>query len=194
MSRIARLMPTVFGGNIIVFDDFNRADGALGNAVTGQAWTVVSGTWAILSNTARVSTSTNSHDIAIIDTDKSNIRAIMTLSTVNTDTSNEGGRLIIRYTDSRNYWAFGQAVFTPLRYAWFKRVNNVPVQTVIAGLTPSNGDVVAIIAVGNSIQFLVNGVVVGTTTDSFNATATICGIKGWSNTSARYDNFLVEAL
>lgn len=62
---------------LIISDEFNRADGYLGNADTGQAW-LTNGSpttaWNVASNSAKRSSATSSAlDVAYIDSGKSNV-------------------------------------------------------------------------------------------------------------------------
>lgn len=80
-------------------DSFNRADGALGNADIGGAWTVVTGTWSILSNKARM-TAVTVDAYAVLTSDylaDGYIEADLTLSTVR---ANVG--LAFRFLDVNN--------------------------------------------------------------------------------------------
>lgn len=73
----------------LVYDSFNRADGLLGNAETGQAWNAAAGFWRIISNRAgRLYADTTNSNAVSIDCGKSNIvvsaKITMTTNSVGT--------------------------------------------------------------------------------------------------------------
>lgn len=80
-------------------DTFNRADNSsdIGTASDGSLWSVIRGTWGILSNKASSSTSASAYPIATIDMPKTNV-TIDLLDTAN------GTGAALWVTDSGNWW------------------------------------------------------------------------------------------
>lgn len=77
-SNFRKLMPTVLRP-FVVFDSFNRANGALGYTATGQAWSSVSGTHAIVSNAAK-GTTKNTSNYAVVNSGQSNCAVSATIT------------------------------------------------------------------------------------------------------------------
>ena len=183
MSRIARLMSTVFSSKVVVFDDFNRADGALGNACTGQAWSVTSGTVVINSNMVMPSQS-NTHNRAVIETGLSNVRVSATF------VSGRECRLIFRVSDLTYEWVVNYAVG---KYDLIRR-NGATADFIdtASGLTYGK---VSVTCVGNIIIVYLNGEEILSANDGFNNTATKHGVASYGTTGPPlFDDFSVEAI
>lgn len=60
--------PTTDPGTTVASDNFNRADGALGTSSGGLVWSVLDGTWGVVSNTARnVASGGSAYDVAVLN-------------------------------------------------------------------------------------------------------------------------------
>jgi len=83
---------------IVVEDTFNRSDGSLGSTSTGNvAWEVLSGDFAIVSNTARSVPANANSGIAVVETYTPNVN-------LSIDTSSGGDALYFRVVDDQNWW------------------------------------------------------------------------------------------
>lgn len=169
------------GGNTITSDNFDRPN----QTGLGNGWTILSGTYQIVSNQAQLTTAVGSNDIAYKDTGRSD-------GTVGIDIihlANSG--LIFRLTDANNYFIVGNGGQS------LSRVQN-GVVTVLLGYysLPADGDRCQVVLNGSSITLQnvhpAGGTVttLGTVTDTFNQTATIHGIVGGAGTPI-FDNFAI---
>lgn len=173
----------------IVYDSFNRADGiSLGNADSGQVWNILSGVWGISNNQAYCYSSTGVNRTEI-DSKSSDCVISATYKVI--DSANNSPRLIFRATDASNEY-----VITPCNtyYTLNKRVNGS--LSIIATMYVScvNEDIVKVICNGNVIKVYINDTLATTVTDTFNQTATKCGLFTYQSISSRIDNFKVESL
>lgn len=173
-----------------ITDDFNRADNSttLGTAPTGQAWEVLTSgtTFGISSNRAsKTATGTDVEGVAVLETGRSDVDISITVAAV-------GGGLgpVFRATDAQNCWVVDGGNGHKL----YKRVGGsfgTPLGTVATAAAV--GDVVRVIASGNTISASVNGGTPLVVTDSFNQTATKHGIRisGTGAPTGRLDNLSI---
>jgi len=83
---------------ILITDNFNRANGPLGNTTTGQPWEASRGTWAIVSNQANSSDSASTYPIASVN--------IQAQDVIVSGAVNGGGPgLSFWLTDANSWWA-----------------------------------------------------------------------------------------
>lgn len=186
MSRLARYMGTMFGSKVIVSDTFTRADSAtMGNAETGQEWTPLSGDWGISSNQAYCSTTTGLQR-CVVDALTSDVMVTCKLAVTATD-----ARLLFRMSDVDNEL---MVLTTTSVYTLAKRVSRTyrPITTGTA--SPSNGDIIIIVAKGSNIKIYVNNVLDIEVTEEHNLTATKHGLCSFSAPSVRFDDFKVEEI
>lgn len=179
-------IPETPPSNIIVSDTFNREDSttALGNADTGQVWTVVAGTWGIIANQVyNAGNTTNA--IATVDTGYSNCTVSVKFATVNTNM-----KVMFRVNNSNSFLHIERA---PSSYDLWR--NNAGAWTKLATHPSSatNGDAINVNLNGNEITAYLNGSLMYTITEAFNATVTKHGI-GANSSGVRFDDFLVESL
>lgn len=169
---------------VLVTDSFDRADsGTLGNADTGQTW-IVHGTAGILSNLARFTAlgSTPTAGLAWIDSGGSDGVLEVTFSTWNNTIS-----LLFRLTDENNYLLLHFDGGTGWRV--LKREAGVvgTVASFAGGI--ANGDVVKVALSGSSIDCEKNGSALGSTSSSFNQSATKHGFGCHGNVGHRWNDF-----
>lgn len=183
IGDIIKLVTTT---NKVASDSFNRADSAasLGNADTGQAWIVRSGTWGISSNAARLVVNSVSADAALIDSGISNVRVKVTFSIFSVVQ-----RLEFRSTDVDNRFI----VTVSTNYVLYRVQAGALTTLGTYNSAPANGDIVEVVANGSSIIVNINGVQRISVTDSFNQTATKHGLSA-NNASCRYDDFSIETV
>jgi hypothetical protein len=171
-----------------VSDVFTRTSATtLGNADTGQAWTVLGGTWGTNGNEAYVVTNAaDSENAAVIDSAHSDCSVEVTFPVI--QKGGTGSRLIFRATDTSNYWMI-QAE-SGSYHLWYKSGGYNDRGTF--GATPANNDTLKVVLSGNSITIFVNGTQQKTLTDAFNNTATKHGFGIYGpGSSYTFDNFKV---
>jgi hypothetical protein len=174
-TRIARSSVTV------VSDSFNRANsGSLGSADTGQAWSLLAGTFGITSNQASGTNGVQSH--ATIDAGISDCTVAVD-AVVFVPSIGETG-MCFRATDTNNLWITNTT-------GLFKRVAGS--FTSMGSFAYVAGDRISAVLSGSSIVMKKNGVTILSVTDSFNSTATKHGLRVNSDGTSvsRWDNFLV---
>lgn len=175
-------------GGPFLSDSFNRADGSLGNADTGQPWSTPAGTFSISSNQAA---SASGDGLAIVT------------ATADGDLSIDGAvatayvsSLVFRYSDASNFYYV---------YDW-PGGSNISIRKVQGGSdieyasvarTASSGLVTyRVVLNGTAIDLYRNGVLMFSTTSSFNASATGVGMRvsNGGGQANRWDNLSMEAL
>lgn len=157
------------GMRTIVYDSFNRANGNLGNADTGQAWLtgdVPTTAWVVASNVAKRALPTTSlADVAYIDCGKSNVTvsATITMSSVS-----NGCFLVARMS--------GTSMDNSMSAIFADSPNLVLIRRTIAGVTDNLANVSYAFASGvpydcvfacngNDFTVSINGVVVASATN-----------------------------
>lgn len=153
-------------------DDFSAADGPLDFTTDGKAWTFssASAVWVRDTGEAKME-SPGVSSRALVDGLASDGVITMTIGTL----SDGKMALVFRYVDESNY--FYVTKHTDGYYRCFKRKANVITVPFGTTTTPADGDVVAITLNGSSITARVNGVIVGTDTDSDFLTSTTHGMS-----------------
>lgn len=180
------LIPIIFGGTSIVASDaFNRPDNAssLGSTDTGQVWTVHTGTWGIQSQ--RAYTPVGTENYATIDAGLNNFSAQVQLAV----RVNRSG-LVFRFVDSANWIRF---VLSSSTVFLQRRVAGSTTSLSSFAVTPTDGDVLKVIVIGNQIRGYYNGELKATVTETSFAGSTLIGMES-AGSSCRLDNFIVEAI
>ncbi len=181
-------------------DSFSRSDSTTNLGVTDGAgtldpltWTQNLGVWGISTNRAYSSAPVSNVAVATVDLGVANVD--LSLTTVAGTSA-----LVFRYTDNSNYWYW----FTNpgANSALYRR--EAGTDNLVGFTGPSAaGDVMRVVANGNSIQAYRNGTLQVSTTNSFNNTATKHGMRtvfaadfadNWSASSASSNVFLTESL
>lgn len=190
-SNFRKLMPTVLRP-FVVFDSFNRADGELGNADTGQTWAKYGGsrTVNVLNNQVASSGSRNLTKVGI-EVGITNI--IMSALVVNRQATTRGTGLVFRMIDRYNYayvfnntispyyWEIGQVVDGVITIIYSTNIGSLP------------NDFLWVRLFGNEITLKINGIQVYSEIYPDLLSGTKCGLCFIAEASV-YDNFLVEAL
>jgi hypothetical protein len=180
LAKVASKLNSVFLQTIFS-DAFTRAD----SAVTLTApWVALAGTWGISINQAYLAVDAGSNaNVATVDFGYSDCTVSVT-KTVRQSTQ----RLAFRFTDSAN----GFIVDDPgSSYDLYRRQAGAYTQIGSWVGTPASGDVLSVVLSGSSIRVYVNGVLVISATDSFNAGATKHGLGAGAIGVARFDNFSI---
>lgn len=168
-----RIMPLAVDlfEDYLIADNFKRADGAVGNATSGQTWTVVSGGISIDGNRARGTSHGNNR--ITIDAGVADVRVGMRIADY-TEGDSEEFYIMGRYSGG-DYIRFGRS--------GTKRLvcQSINGGTVTLGQIESHyvrsGDWLEMELEGDQIRFYVNGAHMGTVTSSLNETATAFGIQ-----------------
>lgn len=188
---------------VIVADDFNRANGSLDGSTPSIDLTGASATWSVILDAGTVTIASNAAVFAapsaatqIATVDATVADAIV--SATFTRTLGTGHiRLLGRWQSATNYWMV----------QWRSSVNAYQLYRVVSGTTtqigsnlaptPASGDRVALRMEGTAITVLINDAVAATTTDSAHVSETRWGIghvyQGTSSTLTAED-FEVAAL
>lgn len=169
----------------LVQDSFNRADGNVGNADSGQTWQQSGGTVLVSSNQG-MSTIAQ----AYIDSGISDATIQMTIS--NRDVTDGSSRIIARFVDTNNYLYWGEST-GPHHYELVRKQAGLFNTITTTAITPANGDVVKLVLNGSSLQGYVNGVLQATGTETFQQTETRHGFGSAAATST-VDDFTVTPL
>jgi uncharacterized repeat protein (TIGR01451 family) len=171
-----------------VFDDFARPDGVgLGTAPTGQAWTTHAGTPSIAGQAAAMGDGSS----------LASVPSTLSDGVVSATVSSPGSELwlVVRMTDDQNYWRFGRTAGGA--YVLRQVVagsSGSPVLDVRATVVPEAGDRLSCRLTSTSIGCSVDGVLVVSTSDGFNRTATRHGLAAWSSPLVAFDDFAVAEL
>lgn len=188
-----------YGYKPIIYDSFNRANGNLGNADSGQAWLSdgsATTRWVINSNVAKRSDATSlSTDVAYIDCGKSDV--IISADVVMHYTY--GTYLVARMTGSS---------FANSMSVYLDQSGQVAVQKTISGAATTfglttfsytYGSVINCVfsCIGNDFKVYINGALkVSVTDDNALKTNTMCGmhikLAGTTTSDDYFDNFLLK--
>lgn len=169
----------------VLMDGFGRADSAsLGQAETGQAWATLSGTARVVGQQAEATGA--GYTLVVADSGVTAGTASITVPTI----TNEFW-LIVRATDSANYWRFGRWQGGPYQLQQVV-ANNLgsPVLSASATVTPGPGDRLSC-KLGSNVVCSVNATVVVSTTDPFNTTGRLAGFAAGTGAAARFDDPVV---
>lgn len=179
-------VPSPAPTSTVVSDTFNRTDNStsLGNTDTGQPWSVIRGTWGILSNAAYPANGCPAPGYAVVDTGKSD-GILEVTATVNP----QDARVPFRVIDQDNLYWVERKGGSPAPYELDKRVAGV--QSFLgstSGIAATNGDKIKVVLSGSSIKVYINDKLAISATDSA-INSTKHGIGTWCTGSVRFDNF-----
>jgi len=160
-------------------DSFNRANGAVGStdgagSLDPLAWTANAGTWAISSNQLNASVLGAGPSVAVITCNLATANVDLSLTHGPNDVNGWG--IVCRFSDMSNYVYLLGSSTTMLQLT---KVVAGSSSAISGSFNVVNvGDVLRLVAVGNSFFVYHNGVLQGSSpyTDSFNNTATKHGI------------------
>jgi len=176
-------------GLATAYDEFTRADGAIGTSTSGHVWTNIRGTFEIAGN--KVKPTVTGWSVAAIETGRSDgwFEIDFTLS------ASGWQGVVFRAVDDENYWAFVYRVSTNIAqlYKWINNtatgVTNTPM-SLTAGTTHR----LRVLAHGTRINCYIDDTYCVTTTSSDLQTATIAGVTSFNDITATGDNFAVWPL
>lgn len=155
--------------------------------VPGGSWANFINTCKIQGNKIRRATGSNAYFACILE--GGNAGGTFSVDYVNLGTSGDPyAGIVFRYSDANNYWILRQIAGTTL--------NIVKVVAGVEGAGSASYTVPALLSAthslsvvlsGNSITSFLDGNSLGTITDSFNATATKIGVRGYYGNGVDYD-------
>jgi len=172
------------GGPLVVSDTFDRANGALGSANTGQVWAQHHGSTAIDNGALRFG---YGFDLASLDSGESTGAVEVRVPTL----ANEFW-IVFRFSNDSNYWRFGRWQGGPYQLQQVVGGSlGTPSLSVSASINPQVGDLIRCSLLSPGINCSVNATSVVSTSDGFNAGATRVGVSGYIASSAQFDDFRV---
>jgi lysophospholipase L1-like esterase len=157
------------------FDNFNRADATatagLGTTSFGAlTWTAPPTTqYGITANQAKGTVGGSTADqVTYLDPAIADVTVSATVASVG-----DSG-IVARLSDQSNFWMLRTG---GSNYQLYKKVAGAFSSVFVSSVAPAAGDKVSLICSGATIQIVANGTVLYTATDSFNQTATKCGLR-----------------
>ena len=182
----------------VVSDNFNRGNDAsnMGSAQTGQAWSVISGTWGILGNTGYKSATDLLDEIVVIESGVA--RCTITIAKCTFAIASRNAGLVWRHNGltglSANWyqakWNGTTNTFTIER--WDSGILGATLVSVGAISAPV--DNVFILIVGNTYSVYQDGVFLATVTDATYPTNTKHGFMSGLSNGPLIDNYKVTPL
>lgn len=188
-----------YGLPTIIYDSFNRANGNLGNADSGQAWLtggVATTAWKVDSNVAkRVSATTSVNDVAYIDSGKTDvtISADITMTTFS-----NGSSLVARMSGTSLDNSMSVYIHPSGQIAVRKRISGVNTFLGLTTFSFTNGATYScrFECKGNDFKVYLNGVLkVSVTDDNTLKTNTRVGMflpLSGGGSGDYFDNFTVK--
>ena len=103
ISSLASISARAYGWcagklKILITDNFNRANGPLGNTDTGQTWQATRGTWSIVSNQANSSDAGSTYPLASVNIQSQDV-------VVSASINGGGPGVSFWLTDANSWWA-----------------------------------------------------------------------------------------
>lgn len=184
---------------VIVSDTFDRIDGPLGTADTGQSWLVISGDWAVIAHTAERSNVTKVSGVAVIQTGFTD--AVTKVELVNPSSISFGAGnmgIVVRYFDSSHYFSLTYDRFPGANRVRLKRTYGGTATVVDVSATLADHDTISCAYCGSLFEIFINDVPQGTYDDSgqpqlYGTQSGLIGFQGvlGSGGNNNFDNFLV---
>lgn len=171
--------PRVLAQTVIVSDGFNRADGAIGNADVGGAWSVISGSPAIVSNELVMPNPA----WAIIDPAVSDYTACVTYITTPTNAV-----LYVHSTSS----VPGVGVRADFALSNWVIIDSA-VGVIDSGVAYAAGDVVCFVVTGSDYELFIDGVL-ALTHNTSTYTDTGVSLRKSANSQVIFDDFSVTVV
>jgi hypothetical protein len=187
----------------LAYDSFTRSDGALGNSessgpdgqtVAARAWTAQSGTWAVSSNQA-VATAAGIATLPGLPNGDYVIEAQVTTPASGTTP----GGLIVRFSDTSNYWYVKITPGTAGTDLELVEVNDGTPTTRASADVDFAADTeyrISVVCEGDDEwRVFVDDAaeLTYTTTNTFNATETVIGLRDEGDDNFKFDGVLVLA-
>jgi hypothetical protein len=189
--RIAAL-PKVSGAAVMVTDDFNRADGAI-----GSDWTVITGTFTIASNELNINGIGAARHLTDLDHPDMRVSADPNTSTSVGATAWGPIARIDSATDSNGYWSYVRHDAGRLQLFRLDGSLVAPTQTALTSFSNRpTGERIGVQAVGSRISLLVGGVedIDHIATDTTYPSYLGHGLMGYQAGSISVDDYRAEPL
>lgn len=180
------MTPSAVTNTLVLLEDFNRADGAIGTPAIGSSWVNVVGTWGVVGNRGAITSGSSASKVT-------NASGAYNFD-VTWRAPVQGGStgLMFRYVDASNFW-LAYSTGTSFRIYRMHAGSGFDVLNAAYGMTTVvSTDVYRIIARGRGIHVLVNGVQKGYLEDPYSATATAVGLYA-DSTTARFDDLILSS-
>jgi RHS repeat-associated protein len=170
-------------GTYPVVDSFDRANGAIGTAQTGQAWSATTGSFVVDGGAAKLSSASGTANLATQAVGSGDMTVGFTSTVAQADVG-----VAFRVSDATHYWA---VTAQPGTSSWSLVLRNgtSTTTTPISGGCCSAGQHVVVRAVGPDIQVFVDGIKRGSASNSTLSTATGAGLFVAATGSGRIDGF-----
>jgi len=153
-------------------DNFNRANGAIGNSSEGWSWTVTGGTFTVASNECSCDSAGIMHAASDLAGDDHFVEATIR------DTIITNWGITARYADDSNFY-LAQATSTSLTI--FKNVSGFTQIATTGSLTIAQGDVIKFECNNSALKVYENGVERVSVTDTSLTGQIRCGIRSGSS-------------
>lgn len=184
------------GGGLVILENFNKANGALGPTLT---WTAVSGTWTVASNAATIGAAVGTvYRSARAETDLPSVDHYAQVDITGLNVSSEAMRagVAVRYASSaETYYGamYGWPATAGTALIIYKCVAGVVTSLATAAPPTDVQPITLKLAVaGSTLTLSINGTAALTTTDSSITTGTRTGLTGNRRSSGSpwaVDNF-----
>lgn len=166
----------------LVFDDFNRPNGPVGTAFTGQPWTLHYGALAVAGDAAAPG-----EGFVLASVSGGIGRGTLDVRATGVDSE---FWLVFRLSDGSNYFRFGRWRNEPYQLQKIS-ANAATIYLPLLSVAPVAGDTLRCAYSGNQIDCLVNNVLVARATDAFNSTAAGVGVSAYQSSAARFDDLVL---
>ena len=177
-----------------ILDNFNRADNnsTMGTTSTGsKTWTAESGTWGIVSNMGRLFSGGPAARIATVDAGVADCTVSVKINQQGTSNAYYG--LMLRSTGSASgYLVQINGASNILNIQRLDSGTGTNIGGSPVAYTPSMGDTITAVLLGNSITVKVNGSTVFSATDSTYPSQTKHGLWSYANDIVRFDDFSIQ--
>lgn len=158
-------------------DSFNRANGAIGTADVGGAWTDPAGFWTVSGNTAKLSAALSIR-MCYIDTGQADGTFRLTM------TVNGTCGLYMRRSGADDTFIGTRVATGLLRLA---RCTAGAFTAIGTGAAVANGDIVTVVVTGTSWEVFLNGVSQFTATEAQGSSSTVHGMQSQISTGQNDD-------
>lgn len=199
-----RYMPPAAGVTTYGADTFTRANGVIGTAETGGAWTpsATSGVWSVASNKASCAKVDNVHNSTTLAIAQANVTVTVDLTLSATNNRALAG-IVMRYADANNWLRVSLGKYTSTNDLFIQQFLAGSLTTLsditTMGLVNGNTYALKVVISGTTITAFVDGVQkasasfnAGLTTQTYGLTM-FAAAANFDDGGSTFDNFLVVA-
>lgn len=176
---------------VLLVDNFNRADTAsgLGVASDGHTWVGVDATCRIVSNRVAFPSSPGTFPVQRVNVGVAVYTVEVTASTI---AGGADAALVVRWQDDGRMFFIYSGPAVGGKYSITKSVGGGTYQfPLVTGVAPANGDRIKVVVAASTIELIVNGISLGTVTDSDYNANTYVGFTTANSTSTTFDDLYV---